>query len=570
MKDAPRPDGGAHEEGIEGARDPGPGLFRVEGESVPERRARESVGDAHGEAGAVPAAAPKTPSVRIHGRVCSERGDPIPKAAVEVEFSDREEPRHTEAGPDGSYEFELGEADLSRRSPIGLRAYAEGFVQVTHSLWSDRSGFLIEGNERKVDLELRFAQELNLRCVFEEGSPIANATVELHPTNGLGTWFVLGTEPEASGRTDKNGSVRIPGMPSRGSYRAVLGLEGLPAWFETPLDLRPEQSRVIVAPAPCTLRVELDPACLAPGDEECAPTHVRLLVNGGAPGANYDATGYYRLDGGVCSVPGLRLGDSVELRLLCHRGTYNLLARDLRIVERNQTSAFDPSAMTLVREPVLPLAGVQHPLRVKWRLIDGYGSPITNQRFGSLDVGGFRGTWWAGPDTGPFSLHVEDTNSFADVYGYLELPIVPPATLLVSGYGTAQETLVGEDLQTIDVTLDLDAMQALLARLYFNGVSADRDSVGVLEVVLENRQTGHSYRALRSTLRSSMLLQVSLPTGTYDYKAISTGLGQLAMTYQRAIGNGNPQVEAVSTGETSHRGTFARAVPQWKTWFDAP
>jgi len=27
-------------------------------------------------------------------------------------------------------------------------------------------------------------------------------------------------------------------------------------------------------------------------------------------------------------------------------------------------------------------------------------------------------------------------------------------------------------------------------------------------------------------------------------------------------------VEAVSTGETTHRGTFARAVPLWKAWFD--
>lgn len=53
-------------------------------------------------------------------------------------------------------------------------------------------------------------------------------------------------------------------------------------------------------------------------------------------------------------------------------------------------------------------------------------------------------------------------------------------------------------------------------------------------------------------------------------EAISTGLGRLAMTYQQAIGNGNPKVEAVSTGDTSHRGTFAKAVPQWKAWFDAP
>ncbi|MGT2437987.1 alpha/beta hydrolase family protein [Bradyrhizobium betae] len=51
-------------------------------------------------------------------------------------------------------------------------------------------------------------------------------------------------------------------------------------------------------------------------------------------------------------------------------------------------------------------------------------------------------------------------------------------------------------------------------------------------------------------------------------EAISVGLGQLAMTYQRAIGSGNPAVEAVSTGSTSHRGTFATAVPKWKAWFD--
>lgn len=50
-------------------------------------------------------------------------------------------------------------------------------------------------------------------------------------------------------------------------------------------------------------------------------------------------------------------------------------------------------------------------------------------------------------------------------------------------------------------------------------------------------------------------------------EAISIGLGQLPMTYQKAIGN--DRVEAVSTGPTSHRGTFATAVPQWKSWFDA-
>lgn len=53
-------------------------------------------------------------------------------------------------------------------------------------------------------------------------------------------------------------------------------------------------------------------------------------------------------------------------------------------------------------------------------------------------------------------------------------------------------------------------------------------------------------------------------------EAITPGIGQLAQTYQRAMGSGNPVVEAVSTGNTSHRGTYATAVPQWKLWFDQP
>ena len=51
-------------------------------------------------------------------------------------------------------------------------------------------------------------------------------------------------------------------------------------------------------------------------------------------------------------------------------------------------------------------------------------------------------------------------------------------------------------------------------------------------------------------------------------EAISTGLGQLAATYQHAMGAGNIKVEAISTGATTHRGTYAHAVPQWKSWFD--
>ncbi|WP_322517613.1 acetylxylan esterase [Rhodopseudomonas palustris] len=62
---------------------------------------------------------------------------------------------------------------------------------------------------------------------------------------------------------------------------------------------------------------------------------------------------------------------------------------------------------------------------------------------------------------------------------------------------------------------------------------------------------------------------VKTPVRTYyglTDEAIRTELGQLPMTWQKAMGN--DKIEAVPTGDTSHRGTFATAVPQWKTWFD--
>lgn len=50
---------------------------------------------------------------------------------------------------------------------------------------------------------------------------------------------------------------------------------------------------------------------------------------------------------------------------------------------------------------------------------------------------------------------------------------------------------------------------------------------------------------------------------------ITPGLGRLVMTYQQAMGSGNMKVEALSTGQTDHRGTFATAMPLWKAWFDS-
>lgn len=64
---------------------------------------------------------------------------------------------------------------------------------------------------------------------------------------------------------------------------------------------------------------------------------------------------------------------------------------------------------------------------------------------------------------------------------------------------------------------------------------------------------------------------ISVPMRNYygeADEAIPVGVARMAMTYQQSLGAGNDTVEAISTGETNHRGTYAKAVPEWKTWFD--
>ena len=49
-------------------------------------------------------------------------------------------------------------------------------------------------------------------------------------------------------------------------------------------------------------------------------------------------------------------------------------------------------------------------------------------------------------------------------------------------------------------------------------------------------------------------------------EAVPVDDARMAMTY--AVQKGDSMVKAISTGETDHRGTFATAVPEWKSWFD--
>jgi hypothetical protein len=85
----------------------------------------------------------------------------------------------------------------------------------------------------------------------------------------------------------------------------------------------------------------------------------------------------------------------------------------------------------------------------------------------------------------------------------------------------------------------------------------------------QTSNTEPAFARLRRGRHGTYRWIIQTPVRNYygeDDEVISVALGGLAMTYQRAIGN--ERVEAISTGNTNHRGTFARAVPQWKRWFD--
>jgi hypothetical protein len=51
-------------------------------------------------------------------------------------------------------------------------------------------------------------------------------------------------------------------------------------------------------------------------------------------------------------------------------------------------------------------------------------------------------------------------------------------------------------------------------------------------------------------------------------ECLTIDLARLPSMYQYALGSN--QVEALSAGpDANHRGTFGRAVPEWKKWFDS-
>lgn len=134
---------------------------------------------------------------------------------------------------------------------------------------------------------------------------------------------------------------------------------------------------------------------------------------------------------------------------------------------------------------------------------------------------------------------------------YYRIPGLARALIAPDHYEIARKAYERQPFNAADVPTDLGK---LLQPQYFDPQFFATSAYGRLLA------KANAYRwVIRTPTRNYL--------GTAD-EAITPGIGQLAMTWQRAMGSGDSAVEAISTGPTSHRGTFATAVPEWKRWFD--
>ena len=139
--------------------------------------------------------------------------------------------------------------------------------------------------------------------------------------------------------------------------------------------------------------------------------------------------------------------------------------------------------------------------------------------------------------------------SFETYYG---VPGLARSVIADASYDTARKLYEKQHVDIAEIPTDL---HKLVRAEYFDPQFFAASAYGRL---LSEKTTAYRW-IVKSPVRNYY--------GEAD-EAIPIGLGRLAMTYQRAIGAGNMQVDAISTGETNHRGTFATAAPQWKIWFD--
>jgi pimeloyl-ACP methyl ester carboxylesterase len=146
------------------------------------------------------------------------------------------------------------------------------------------------------------------------------------------------------------------------------------------------------------------------------------------------------------------------------------------------------------------------------------------------------------------SIMILSSFAYENYYG---VPGLARSLLTDEYYAIAKKAYDREPFNPADITTDL---RKLIRPEYFAAGYFANSAFGRLIM------SAQSYRwVIQSPVRNYY--------GETD-EAITPGVGRMAMTYAQAMGSGNPNVEAISTGPTTHRGTFATAVPQWKAWFD--
>ncbi|MCU4181293.1 alpha/beta hydrolase family protein [Bosea sp. BH3] len=145
------------------------------------------------------------------------------------------------------------------------------------------------------------------------------------------------------------------------------------------------------------------------------------------------------------------------------------------------------------------------------------------------------------------TLFILSSFSFENYYG---VPGLARALLTDETYEVSRKVYEREPVEASQVPTDL---RKLIRPEYFDPQFFANSAYGRLVAQTQ------AYRWVTKT-------PVRAYYGQAD-EVIRDELGQLPMTWQKALGN--DKVEAIPTGPTTHRGTFAKAVPEWKTWFDA-
>lgn len=147
------------------------------------------------------------------------------------------------------------------------------------------------------------------------------------------------------------------------------------------------------------------------------------------------------------------------------------------------------------------------------------------------------------------SLFILSAFSFENYYG---VPGLAKSLLNDAYYEASRKAYEKQPFDIADIPSDL---HKLVRAEYFNPQFFATSAYGRLVA-----QHAQAYRwVIKSPVRNYY--------GEKD-EAITPGLGKLAMTWQHAMGSGNLQVTAVSTGDTDHRGTYAASISQWRLWFD--